>query len=141
MSSAAEVRALAVELQRIVRYLGVSKADMQKGHMRFEPNVNLVITKDAHDYKTPIVEVKNLNSFRALERSIDYEIQRQLDEFQEIGRTIETGTKSTRGWDDEREVTVLQREKEEAHDYRYFPDPDLVPVEFTNELLDIIRQS
>ncbi|MHC4543475.1 MAG: Asp-tRNA(Asn)/Glu-tRNA(Gln) amidotransferase subunit GatB [Planctomycetota bacterium] len=139
ISSAAEVRALAIELQRIVRYLGVSEADMQKGHMRFEPNVNLVITKDGQEYKTSIVEVKNLNSFRALERSVDYEIQRQLDEFLETGKTIETGTKSTRGWDDDREVTVLQREKEEAHDYRYFPDPDLVPVEFTNELLDIIR--
>ncbi len=139
MSSAAEVRALAVELQRMVRYLGVSEADMQKGHMRFEPNINLVITKDGQDYKTPIVEVKNLNSFRALERSIDYEIQRQLDEFLETGKTIETGNKSTRGWDDDREVTVLQREKEEAPDYRYFPDPDLVPVEFTNEWLDDIR--
>ena len=139
MSSAAEVRALAVELQRMVRYLSVSEADMQKGHMRFEPNINLVITKDGQEYKTPIVEVKNLNSFRALERSVDYEIQRQLDEFLETGKTIETGTKSTRGWDDDKEVTVLQREKEEAPDYRYFPDPDLVPVEFTNEWLNDIR--
>jgi aspartyl-tRNA(Asn)/glutamyl-tRNA(Gln) amidotransferase subunit B len=139
MSSAAEVRALAVELQRIVRYLGVSEADMQKGHMRFEPNINLVITKDGKEYKTPIVEVKNLNSFRALEKSVDYEIQRQINEFLETGKTIETGNKSTRGWDDEREVTVLQREKEEAPDYRYFPDPDLVPVEFTQEWLDDIR--
>ena len=139
MNNAAEVRALAVELQRMVRYLGVSEADMQKGHMRFEPNVNLVITKDAQDYKTPIVEVKNLNSFRALEKSIDYEIQRQLDEFLQTGKTMETGGKSTRGWDDDREVTVLQREKEEAHDYRYFPDPDLVPVELTGQWLDDIR--
>jgi aspartyl-tRNA(Asn)/glutamyl-tRNA(Gln) amidotransferase subunit B len=139
MSSPAEVRALAVELQRIVRYLGVSEADMQKGHMRFEPNINLVINKDGKEYKTPIVEVKNLNSFRALERSVEYEIQRQLDEFLQTGITIETGGKSTRGWDDEREVTVLQREKEEAHDYRYFPDPDLVPVEFTGQWLDDIR--
>jgi len=139
MNGAAEVRALAMELQRMVRYLSVSEADMQKGHMRFEPNINLVITKDAQDYKTPIVEVKNLNSFRALERSVDHEIQRQLDEFLETGKTIETGNKSTRGWDDDREVTVLQREKEEAPDYRYFPDPDLVPVEFTNKWLDDIR--
>ena len=139
MSSAAEVRALAMELQRMVRYIGVSEADMQKGHMRFEPNINLVITKDRQEYKTPIVEVKNLNSFRALERSVDYEIQRQLDEFLETGKTIETGNKSTRGWNDDREVTVLQREKEDAPDYRYFPDPDLVPVEFTNEWLDDIR--
>ena len=139
MNSAAEVRALAVELQRMVRYLGVSEADMQKGQMRFEPNINLVITKDGAEYKTPIAEIKNLNSFRALERSIDYEIQRQLDEFLQTGKTMETAGKSTRGWDDDREVTVLQREKEEAPDYRYFPEPDLVPVELTTEWLDDIR--
>jgi len=139
MNSAAEVRALAVELQRMVRYLGVSEADMQKGHMRFEPNVNLVVTKNGTEYKTPIVEIKNLNSFRALEKSIDYEITRQLDKFLETGKIMEVGTKSTRGWDDVNEVTVLQREKEEAHDYRYFPDPDLVPVELTQEWLENIK--
>jgi len=139
MNSAAEVRALAVELQRMVRFLGVSEGDMQKGQMRFEPNINLIITKDGTEYKTPIVEIKNLNSFRALERSVDYEEQRQLDEFLETGRVMEMGNKTTHGWDDEREVTVLQREKEEAHDYRYFPEPDLVPVELTPEWLQEIR--
>jgi len=136
MSSPAEVRALAVELQRIVRYLGVSEGDMQKGHMRFEPNVNLIVNRAGQECKTPIVEVKNLNSFRALERSIAYEVQRQLDEFLETGRTLQMGNKSTRGWNDADEITVLQREKEEAHDYRYFPDPDLVPVTTTPEGLD-----
>ncbi len=139
MNSAEQVRALAVELQRIVRYLGVSEADMQKGHMRFEPNVNLVIERAGQPSRTPIVEVKNLNSFRALERSVAYEIQRQLDEFLETGRTMETGGKSTRGWNDDDQVTVLQREKEEAHDYRYFPDPDLVPVTVTPQRLEEVR--
>jgi len=139
MNSASEVRALAVELQRIVRYLGVSEGDMQKGHIRFEPNVNLVITKDGAEYRTPIAEVKNLNSFRALERSIEYEVQRQLGEFMETGKTMEAGNKTTRGWDDEKEATVLQREKEEASDYRYFPEPDLVPVKLTKEWLADIR--
>ncbi len=139
MNSAAEVRALAVELQRIVRYLGVSEADMQKGHMRFEPNVNLTITKGGKEYKTPIVEVKNLNSFKSLERSIDYEVSRQLDVFVETGKVMEMGNKSTRGWDDTNQVTVLQREKEEAHDYRYFPEPDLVPVELSDEWLKDIQ--
>jgi aspartyl-tRNA(Asn)/glutamyl-tRNA(Gln) amidotransferase subunit B len=139
MNSAAEVRALAAELQRMVRFLGVSEADMQKGHMRFEPNINLIITKDGTEYKTPIVEIKNLNSFRALERSVDYEEQRQFDEFLETGQVMEMGNKTTRGWDDEREVTVLQREKEEAHDYRYFPEPDLVPVELTEKWFQEIR--
>ncbi len=139
MNSPDEVRALAVELQRIVRFLGVSHADMQKGHMRFEPNINLQITKDGEEYKTPIAEVKNLNSFRAIERSVAFEVQRQLDDFAETGRTMASGNKSTRGWDDENEATVLQREKEEAHDYRYFPDPDLVPVELTAEWLSQIK--
>lgn len=139
MSSAAEVRTLAEELQRIVRYLGVSEADMQKGHMRFEPNINLVINRAGQQFKTPIVEVKNLNSFRALENSIDYEISRQLDRFLETGETMEMGNKSTRGWDDAKEATVLQREKEEAHDYRYFPDPDLVPVRVNEQWLNEIK--
>jgi aspartyl-tRNA(Asn)/glutamyl-tRNA(Gln) amidotransferase subunit B len=139
MNSSEEVRALAVELQRMVRFLGVSEADMQKGHMRFEPNINLVITKDGKEYKTPIVEVKNLNSFRALERSVEYEVQRQFDEFVETGRTMQMGNKSTRGWDDARQETFLQREKEEAHDYRYFPEPDLVPVRVNKEWLAEIR--
>jgi len=139
MNSAAEVRALAVELQRMVRFLGVSEADMQKGHMRFEPNINLIITKDGAEYKTPIVEIKNLNSFRALERSVDYEQARQLEEFLETGLVMGMGNKTTRGWDDEKEITVLQREKEEAHDYRYFPDPDLVPVKLTPQWLEEIQ--
>jgi aspartyl-tRNA(Asn)/glutamyl-tRNA(Gln) amidotransferase subunit B len=139
MEAAAEVRGLAEELQRIVRYLGVSEANMQKGHMRFEPNVNLVIGKDSKEYKTPIVEIKNLNSFRALEKSIEYEIGRQIEQFLETGQVMEMGNKSTRGWDDVKEVTVLQREKEEAHDYRYFPEPDLVPVELTEQWLDEIK--
>jgi aspartyl-tRNA(Asn)/glutamyl-tRNA(Gln) amidotransferase subunit B len=139
MNTATEVRTLAVELQRIVRYLGVSEGDMQKGHMRFEPNVNLTVMRNGSECKTPIVEIKNLNSFRSLERSVEYEVQRQLDEFIETGQVMEIGNKTTRGWDDVNEVTVLQRQKEEAHDYRYFPDPDLVPVEFSKEWLQEIR--
>ncbi|MBN2455311.1 MAG: Asp-tRNA(Asn)/Glu-tRNA(Gln) amidotransferase subunit GatB, partial [Sedimentisphaerales bacterium] len=139
INSASEARALAVELQRIVRYLGISEADMQKGHMRFEPNVNLQITKDGTEYRTPIVEIKNLNSFRALEKSVEYEENRQLEEFLETQKTMESGNKSTRGWNDVNQSTVLQREKEEAHDYRYFPEPDLVPVELTDEHLEKIK--
>jgi aspartyl-tRNA(Asn)/glutamyl-tRNA(Gln) amidotransferase subunit B len=139
LNSGAQVKALAVELQRIVRYIGVSEADMQKGHMRFEPNINLIITRGANQYRTPIAEIKNLNSFRALQRSVDYEVQRQLDEFIETGITIETGSKTPRGWDDARQVPVLPREKELAHDYRYFPEPDLVPVKIDDAWLQEIR--
>jgi len=141
LNNSRQAKTLAIELQKIVRYLAVSEADMQKGHMRFEPNVNLIINKDGKEYKTPIVEIKNLNSFRALERSIDYEIKRQLDDFLQTGKVMQMGNKSTRGWDGEKQVTVLQREKEEAHDYRYFPDPDLVPVVLKGKWLDDIKEN
>jgi aspartyl-tRNA(Asn)/glutamyl-tRNA(Gln) amidotransferase subunit B len=139
MNSASEVRQMAQELQRIVRYLGVSEADMQKGHMRFEPNVNLHINKDGQTYKTAICEIKNLNSFRAIERSVAYEVHRQLEEFLETGKTMQMGNKRTYGWDDVNQMTFLQREKEEAHDYRYFPEPDLVPVEMDEAWLEQIK--
>jgi aspartyl-tRNA(Asn)/glutamyl-tRNA(Gln) amidotransferase subunit B len=139
MNDASEVRQMAQELQRIVRYLGISEADMQKGHMRFEPNVNLHINKDGQTYKTAICEIKNLNSFRAIERSVEYEVHRQLEEFLETGRTMQMGNKRTYGWDDVNQTTVLQREKEEAHDYRYFPEPDLVPVELDEAWLEQIK--
>jgi aspartyl-tRNA(Asn)/glutamyl-tRNA(Gln) amidotransferase subunit B len=139
LSNGAEVRSLAVELQRIVRYLGVSEADMQKGHMRFEPNINLVIEKDGRTYKTAIVEVKNLNSFKALEKSVNYETKRQLKAFLETGRVMGVEPKSTRGWDPDREITLHQRNKEAANDYRYFPDPDLVPVVLDDEWFESIK--
>jgi aspartyl-tRNA(Asn)/glutamyl-tRNA(Gln) amidotransferase subunit B len=117
------------ELRNICRSLGVSAGVMQRGHMRFEPNINVIIdTEDGREFATPIVEIKNLNSFRALRSSIQYEHRRQIEAWQADGIIMAPGRKSTRGWDDAGQITVLQREKEEAHDYRYFPDPDLVPV-------------
>ncbi len=128
LHSADEAREFAVQLQRIMRYLAVSDADMQKGQMRFEPNINLKLTRDDRDYRTPIVEVKNLNSFKSLHGAIAFEIPRQAEQFGEDGVEAASGNKRNRGWDDVREVTAPQREKEEAHDYRYFPDPDLPHV-------------
>ena len=141
MNSPEECRALAMELQKLVRFLGVSEANMQKGHMRFEPNINLHIKDDdGREYKTPICEVKNLNSFRALERSVAYERWRQLEKWKEDHNyTLEKTGKQNRGWDDNKNETVFQREKEEAHDYRYFPEPDLVPVEIDDAWLDRIK--
>ena len=141
MNSPEECRILAMELQRLVQFLGVSEANMQKGHMRFEPNINLHITdEDGKLYKTPICEVKNLNSFRAVERAVAYEKVRQLEEWkQDHTYTLDKFGKQNRGWDDNREETVFQREKEEAHDYRYFPEPDLVPVEVDEAWLEKIK--
>ena len=125
-----DVVTFAEELRNICRFLGVTEGIMQKGHMRFEPNINMVLELEGGEVvKTPVVEVKNLNSFRAVKGAIEHESVRQVEEWRETGRTMGRGMKSTRGWDDIALKTVLQREKEDAHDYRYFPDPDLVPVE------------
>ncbi len=125
------VSQFAQELQRLVQFLGVSEGQMQLGHMRFEPNINVHITDgEGTVHKTAITEVKNLNSFSVLEKAVDCEVRRQLENWKETG---DLGRKSTYGWDENAQSTYLQREKEEAHDYRYFPDPDLVPVEVSDE--------
>jgi aspartyl-tRNA(Asn)/glutamyl-tRNA(Gln) amidotransferase subunit B len=127
---AEDVVRFARELRTLCRFLGVTEGNMQRGHMRFEPNINVHITMcDGTIVRTPVVEVKNLNSFRAVDGAIRYEHARQVDAFLESGEVMGAGMKRTRGWDDEHLKTVLQREKEDAHDYRYFPEPDLLPVE------------
>jgi aspartyl-tRNA(Asn)/glutamyl-tRNA(Gln) amidotransferase subunit B len=127
LTSAKQVAIFGQELQRLVQFLGVSEGHMQMGHMRFEPNINVHITdQDGRVHRTAITEIKNLNSFSVLERATDYEIRRQIQQWVETGSL---GRKSTYGWDEPTGQTFLQREKEEANDYRYFPDPDLVPVE------------
>ncbi|MEE9129041.1 MAG: Asp-tRNA(Asn)/Glu-tRNA(Gln) amidotransferase subunit GatB [Phycisphaerales bacterium] len=134
LESAEEAVIFAKELRNICRFLGASEGIMQRGHMRFEPNVNVIIeTDDGREYATPIVEVKNLNSFRAMHDAIEYEHQRQVEAWKSDGMVHGPGLKSTRGWNDAKRATVLQREKEEAHDYRYFPDPDLIPVVVSDE--------
>jgi aspartyl-tRNA(Asn)/glutamyl-tRNA(Gln) amidotransferase subunit B len=127
--SAEDVVLFARLLRNICRFLGVSEGVMQKGHMRFEPNINCVLTmRDASIVKTPIVEIKNLNSFRSLKAAVEFELAEQPRRWVEDRRVLGKGTKITRGWDDARSVTFVQREKEDAHDYRYFPDPDLPAV-------------
>jgi aspartyl-tRNA(Asn)/glutamyl-tRNA(Gln) amidotransferase subunit B len=139
--TAQQVVAFAQMLRQLCRHLGVSEGVMQRGHMRFEPNINVVITREGKTYKTPIVEIKNLNSFRSVQGAVEYEYQRQVDEWLKTGKVLSSGAKTTRGWDDVKGVTFLQREKEEAHDYRYFPDPDLVPLTVSDAWLQEIRGS
>ncbi len=142
LSSADEAVAYGQEVRDICRYLGVTQGIMQRGHMRFEPNINLVITtEDGVEHFTPIVEVKNLNSFKALHGSIQFESIRQVEAWQKDGKEMGPGAKSTRGWDDQNLVTVLQREKEDAHDYRYFPDPDLVPLTISQQWIDEVNET
>jgi aspartyl-tRNA(Asn)/glutamyl-tRNA(Gln) amidotransferase subunit B len=128
-------------LRNICRFLGVSEGIMQMGHMRFEPNINVIIQQGDKKIATPIVEIKNLNSFKAVHGAIQHEHRRQVEQYLKDGKAMVPGSKSTRGWDDVRLVTFLQREKEEAHDYRYFPDPDLLPVTIDEPWLDSMKTS
>jgi aspartyl-tRNA(Asn)/glutamyl-tRNA(Gln) amidotransferase subunit B len=139
--SADETVLFAKLLRNICRFLGVTEGVMQKGHMRFEPNINTVITlKDKSLVTTPIVEIKNLNSFKSLREAIEFEHADQPRRWLADHRVMGKGAKVTRGWDDARGVTLVQREKEDAQDYRYFPDPDLPPVTVDAPWLEAIRE-
>jgi aspartyl-tRNA(Asn)/glutamyl-tRNA(Gln) amidotransferase subunit B len=135
LSSPEEAKAYLEEIRLLMRELEVSDCEMQEGSLRCDANVNIHIQQYPSGGRqppeflaTPVVEVKNLNSFRAVERAMKYEAQRQYAEFQRTGQKLGDVPKATAGWDDARGVTVVQRRKEEASDYRYFPEPDLVPV-------------
>lgn len=116
--SAEQAVAFAKELQLLLRYLGVAEANMEKGEMRVEANIS--VSDDPTKFGTK-VEVKNLNSFRAVERAIQYEVKRHTEALEKGEKIIQ----ETRGWNETREQTFSQRQKEDSHDYRYFPDPDL----------------
>jgi aspartyl-tRNA(Asn)/glutamyl-tRNA(Gln) amidotransferase subunit B len=112
---------------------------MQEGSLRVDANINLHVDTSQGQIATPIVEIKNMNSFRAVERALTYEAQRQYDEWRETGQTLGQVPKQTRGWDDQAQVTRPQRHKEESSDYRYFPDPDLVPVRVSSDEVEAVR--
>jgi len=137
MNTPEEAVAYLEEIRLMMRELKVSDCEMQEGSLRCDANVNLHVGEAA----TPLVEIKNLNSFRAVGRAIKYEAERQFTEFQKdpAGYRIDRIAKTTAGWDDARGRTEVQRHKEEAADYRYFPDPDLVPVIVTEEQIEAVR--
>ncbi|NMC19159.1 MAG: Asp-tRNA(Asn)/Glu-tRNA(Gln) amidotransferase subunit GatB [Thermogutta sp.] len=134
--SPAEAKAFLQELKLLLNYLEVSDCNMQEGSLRVDANINLHIPTPDGTAATPIVEVKNMNSFRAVEKALAYEAVRQWQAFQETGRKLGEVPKQTRGWDEHAEVTRPQRSKEESSDYRYFPEPDLVPVTVTQAEID-----
>ena len=135
MRSADEAYAYLSALKEIMQYADVSDCDMEKGQMRCDVNISLrPIGRKEFGTK---VEIKNLNSFRAAHRAIQYEIKRQLIEL-ENGNAIE---QDTRGWNDDLGETIVQRTKENANDYRYFPEPDLLPVRFSQDEIDSIRKN
>lgn len=134
-NDAAEVKEYLQKLRQIVRYLDVSNADMEKGEMRLEPNISLSPDpKKLPNYK---VEVKNINSFNFVEKAVNYEIARHT----EILESGATPAQETRGWDEDKQKTFSQRSKEEAHDYRYFPEPDIPPIITTKEQISTLEKS
>lgn len=143
LRSSEEARRFLEELKLLLTYLEVSDCNMQEGSLRCDANVNLHVHQpDGSKVATPIVEVKNLNSFRFTEQAIEYEVARQWGWFQESGIKLgdKGGYKSTRGYNPDRGETYVLREKEEAADYRYFPDPDLVPVLMSESQVAEIRR-
>ncbi|MFA5870606.1 MAG: Asp-tRNA(Asn)/Glu-tRNA(Gln) amidotransferase subunit GatB [Candidatus Paceibacterota bacterium] len=133
VKNAEEAVSFAKELQRIVRYLGISDADMEKGQMRVEANIS--ISKKTGELGTK-VEVKNINSFRAVRDAIEFELARQEDVLGSGGKIIQ----ETRGWNDVKKITESQRSKESAHDYRYFPEPDLAPIDLSSWNVEEMRR-
>lgn len=134
MKSADEAYAYLTSLKQIMQYAGISDCDMEKGQMRCDVNIS-IMPVGSKVFGTK-VEIKNLNSFRAVHRSIEYEISRQEE-------MVENNVKihqETRGWNDDQGETYLMRSKESAHDYRYFPEPDLMPVEFSAQDIEEIRK-
>ena len=135
MRSAEEAKDYMEELRSIVRYLGVCDGNLEEGSMRCDANIS-IMPKGSKEFGTR-AEIKNVNSFRALQRAIEYEIDRQIE-------VVESGEKvvqETRLWDDNQGVTKSMRGKEDAHDYRYFPEPDLMPLEISREWVENIRKS
>lgn len=143
-----EVDVFVKKVQQIVRYLGISGADMEKGSMRIEPSISIEIQNELRSqpkmYKsrkelptlpTYRVELKNINSFRFVRRALEYEIKRQTEMLQKGVQPLQ----QTRGWVEAKGVTVAQREKEEAHDYRYFSEPDIPPMRFAQAQISKLK--
>ncbi len=135
MRSSEEARNYMEELRNIVRYLGVCDGNLEEGSMRCDANIS-IMPKGSDKFGTR-AEIKNVNSFSALQRAIEYEIDRQIEIVEEGGEVVQ----ETRLWDDNLKETRSMRGKEDAHDYRYFPEPDLMPLEISREWVEDIRKT
>ena len=133
MRSPEQARAYLVKLRNILICLGVSTGNMEEGSFRCDANVSIM--REGSAELGAKVEIKNMNSFRGVYRALEHEVERQAREIEAGGRIVQ----ETRGWDDERGVTYSQRSKEQAHDYRYFPEPDLPPLVLSREWVDVVR--
>ena len=147
LKSAEQAKKFCITYQQILRYLNISDANMEKGEMRCEANVSIQ-EKGKWEYKgnceikpldgyklNPKVELKNINSFKAIEKAINYEIKRQINEIENNGKLIQ----ETRGWNENKAITVSQRVKETSADYRYFPEPDIPPINISSDMIEEIK--
>lgn len=134
INSSQEAYSYLVELKRLLKWIGVSNCDMEKGELRCDVNVS--VREKGRNEVGNKVEIKNLNSFKAVKDAINYEIERQIDLIKN-SKTIE---QDTRLWDANSQQTISMRSKEMAHDYRYFPEPDLIPLNISNDEIDKIRK-
>lgn len=133
MRSPEEAKNYMEELRNIVRYIGVCDGNLEEGSMRCDANIS-IMQKGSKEFGTR-AEIKNVNSFAALQRAIEYEIERQIEIVEEGGQVVQ----ETRLWDDNARETRSMRGKEDAHDYRYFPEPDLMPLEISREWVEKIK--
>ena len=133
MHSAEEAKAYVSELHKLMVYAGVTYGNLYHGNMRFD--VNISVAKKGATELGKRAEIKNLNSFRSVERAAEYEFKRQVD-ILERGEEV---VQETRGWNDDKQITISQRSKEDAQDYRYMPDPDIPPVVLTDEVINEIQ--
>lgn len=133
MRSSEEAKAYVEELRNIVRYIGVCDGNLEEGSMRCDVNIS-VMPKGSKEFGTR-AEIKNVNSFKAIQRAIEYEIDRQIEIVEEGGKIVQ----ETRLWDDNIGESRSMRSKEDAHDYRYFPEPDLMPLEISKEWIEKVR--
>lgn len=135
MRSSDEAKAYVEELRNILRYIGVCDGNLEEGSMRCDANISVML-KGATEFGTR-AEIKNVNSFRALQRAIEYEIERQIELVEDGERVVQ----ETRLWDDNSGETRSMRGKEDAHDYRYFPEPDLMPLEISQEWIERVKST
>jgi len=135
LSSSEEAKEYLKKIHAIVKEIGVTTADLEKGQMRLEPTVNLNIDSRF----TPLVELKNINSFNFAVQAIDYEVSRQTAAFEKDGLEKSKSNKQTRGYDSVKKTTFLQRQKEAANDYRYFPEPDIPPFRIGPSIVEKLR--
>ena len=139
MSSPDEAALFMQTVQEILRYVNVTEGNLEEGNMRCDANINLKVWENGKEYRTPISEIKNLNSFRSIREACNYEVKRQLEEFENDRQEFVAGFKRTLGFDEAKGVTVAQRTKNSFVDYRFVVEPDIKPFTVSRELVEIAR--